>query len=58
MRDFFDYIRTKKDKANIWNEKEEDFAFIIDELTVPVSQESLGRFYTPERYSFISKNMF
>ncbi len=55
LRDFFDYIRAKKDKVNVWNGKEKDFVSIIDELTVPVSQKNLSRFYTPERYSFILK---
>jgi len=55
LRDFFDYIRADNDKVNVWTGKEEDFAFIIDELTDPVSQKSLGRFYTPERYSFVSR---
>lgn len=55
IKDFFNYIRTPNDKVNEWIGKEEEFAFIIDELTDPASQKILGRFYTPEKYTYISK---
>lgn len=55
IKDFFNYIRTPNDKVNEWKGKEQDFAFIIDELTDPASQKILGRFYTPEKYTSISR---
>lgn len=55
IEEFFKYIRMPNDKVSVWQGKEEDFAFIIDELTDPASQKILGRFYTPEKYTSISK---